>query len=237
MYICTSPTVLSRVRAEIAAAIESGALPDPASISTNTPTHDLPQMPSYASITTPDTLPYLSACITEAMRLRPVTGMMLMRTVPHPGAVIEGLSLPAGTVVGVSAFALNHNPLIFGEDVEEFRPERWLESESGEDDKLDEDDEDGEDLKFGQDRNKKRHTKAAQRDWQRNNLNFGGPSRTCPGQSLARMVYMKAVVGLLGHVRFDIEGEGWKERAAEGFVARMKAVRVGVSVEPVVVVG
>ena len=232
MYICTSPTGLSRVRAEIAAAIKSNLLSDPHPA---TSPSTAPSIPSYASIS--PVLPYLSACITEAMRLRPVTGMMLMRTVPHPGAVIEGLSLPAGTVVGVSAFALNHNPLIFGEDVEEFRPERWLESESGEDDKLDEDDEDGEDLKFGQDRNKKRHTKAAQRDWQRNNLNFGGPSRTCPGQSLARMVYMKAVVGLLGHVRFDIEGEGWKERAAEGFVARMKAVRVGVSVEPVVVVG
>ena len=171
------------------------------------------------------------------MRLRSVTGMMLMRNVPHPGAVIEGLNLPAGTVVGVSAFALNHNPLIFGEDVEEFRPERWLEGdgEGGGDGKLGEDGESGEAGELCEGGQKERRTKAVQQDWQRNNINFGGPSRTCPGQSLARMVYTKAVVCLLRHVRFDVEGEGWKGRAAEGFVARMKGVRVGVRVEPVVV--
>jgi cytochrome P450 len=41
-------------------------------------------------------LPYLTACLNESMRLHPVVGMPLVRTVPDGGCELEGYFLPAG---------------------------------------------------------------------------------------------------------------------------------------------
>ena len=41
-------------------------------------------------------LPFLSACLKESMRLYPIAGMPLMRTVPEPGLELEGYNLPPG---------------------------------------------------------------------------------------------------------------------------------------------
>lgn len=41
-------------------------------------------------------LPYLSACLSESMRLHPVVGMPLVRTVPEGGCELEGKWIPAG---------------------------------------------------------------------------------------------------------------------------------------------
>ena len=38
------------------------------------------------------------------------------------------MQLPADTVVGVNAWVLHNNKAIFGEDVDVFRPERWIDS-------------------------------------------------------------------------------------------------------------
>lgn len=40
---------------------------------------------------------------------------------------MAGEFLPAGTIVSVSQWALHRTPEIFGEDIESFKPERWLE--------------------------------------------------------------------------------------------------------------
>jgi cytochrome P450 len=41
-------------------------------------------------------LPYLSACISEGMRMDPVTGTNLSRTVPSAGVRLNGYDLPSG---------------------------------------------------------------------------------------------------------------------------------------------
>ena len=41
-------------------------------------------------------LPFLSACLKESMRLYPIAGMPLMRTVPETGLELEGCYLPPG---------------------------------------------------------------------------------------------------------------------------------------------
>lgn len=71
-------------------------------------------------------LPYLDACIKEAGRVHPAFGLPLERVVPPEGAVICGKSLPADTIVGVQMWAAHRNEDIFGEDVDGWRPERWL---------------------------------------------------------------------------------------------------------------
>lgn len=70
------------------------------------------------------------AVIKEAMRLHPSIAFPLERVVPSEGAHICGYNLPGGTVVGVLPPLINRNEAVFGEDVDVFRPERWLDVDS-----------------------------------------------------------------------------------------------------------
>ena len=74
-------------------------------------------------------LPYLNACIKEAFRLHPAAGLPLERVVPADGIEICGQLIPRGTIVGCSAWVIHRRPEIFGEDVNNYRPERWLEAD------------------------------------------------------------------------------------------------------------
>ena len=71
-------------------------------------------------------LEYLDACIKEAFRVHPAPGLPLERVVPKGGAEIAGVWVEGGTIVGVSAWVVHRRKEIFGEDVEVYRPERWL---------------------------------------------------------------------------------------------------------------
>lgn len=71
-------------------------------------------------------MPYLDACVKEAFRLHPAPGLPLERIVPEQGVEIAGKFVKGGTIVGVSAWVIHRNKEIFGEDVEAFRPERWM---------------------------------------------------------------------------------------------------------------
>lgn len=73
-------------------------------------------------------MPYLQACIKEALRLHPAVGMPLERVVPDGGLAIGGHWFRPGTVVGINAWALHRNREVFGEDAEHWRPERWIEA-------------------------------------------------------------------------------------------------------------
>ena len=72
-------------------------------------------------------MPYLQSCMYEALRLHPAVGMSLPRVVPEDGVEIDGRYLPKGTIVGVNPWVVHRDESVFGEDVESFRPERWLE--------------------------------------------------------------------------------------------------------------
>ncbi|ETI19663.1 hypothetical protein G647_08675 [Cladophialophora carrionii CBS 160.54] len=77
-------------------------------------------------------LPYLQACIKEALRHHPAAAGLLPRVVGPHGDTHKGVYLPPGTEVAFCAWnMLRHNTVVFGEDAEVFRPERWLEA-SGE---------------------------------------------------------------------------------------------------------
>ncbi|KAI0432521.1 cytochrome P450 [Xylaria sp. FL1042] len=72
---------------------------------------------------------YLQAVIYESMRLFSPAAFMLDRDVPLGGMTICGHHVPGGTVVGTSPWAIHLAPQVWGNDAEEFRPERWLECE------------------------------------------------------------------------------------------------------------
>ncbi|KAK7188535.1 cytochrome p450 family protein [Paraphaeosphaeria sporulosa] len=73
-------------------------------------------------------LPYLRACINEALRLCPPTAGHLQREALSGGTVIDGVRYPEGTNLGVSAYALQRNPHIWL-NPNQFEPERWLQDD------------------------------------------------------------------------------------------------------------
>lgn len=74
--------------------------------------------------------PLLHAIVKETLRLHPPAGFNLPRAVPAGGRTVCGHFLPEGTTVGMSAWCVHANEDFWGKDTLEFRPERWLDSES-----------------------------------------------------------------------------------------------------------
>lgn len=71
-------------------------------------------------------LPYLRACLDEAMRLLPPSTFGLPRRTPPEGTTILDVFVPGNTSVSISAYVAHRDPTVFP-DPETFRPERWLE--------------------------------------------------------------------------------------------------------------
>nr|AAR88241.2 CYP4BB1 [Alitta virens] len=69
-------------------------------------------------------LPYLTMCLKESMRLWcpvPVISRQLLNPI-----TIDGVTLPPHTLFDINIIALHHNPTVWGEDHDEYKPERFL---------------------------------------------------------------------------------------------------------------
>jgi benzoate 4-monooxygenase len=72
-------------------------------------------------------LPYLEACINEALRIHSTSSLGLPRLVPEGGLTICGQFFVEGTVLSVPSYSIHRDQAVWGEDVETYRPERWFE--------------------------------------------------------------------------------------------------------------
>jgi cytochrome P450 len=138
-------------------------------------------------------VPLFMAVVKESMRLWPTIGFFLARVVPAQGA----LGLPAGTTVGASLWATNFDDDVFPQP-ECFRPDRWLpegtEGDGTKDDGIEE---------------KRAMISRMENIW----MGFGGGSRSCPGQHLARFIVVKTLARLVEECEVEVQGEpvfgGW----------------------------
>jgi cytochrome P450 len=118
-------------------------------------------------------IPYLDAVIKESLRLHPPIGLGLERTAG--GFVMpDGYTVPQGTNVGMNAWVVNRQP-IFGENVDDFIPERWLK---------------GPDETVSQHKNRVN-------DMKRADLVFGSGARACTGRSVSYLEIYKIVPSFL----------------------------------------
>lgn len=75
-------------------------------------------------------LKYLEACINEGLRLLSTSSMGLPRVVGEGGLDISGRHFKEGTIVSVPSYTIHRNTKVWGDDIEEYRPERWFERDS-----------------------------------------------------------------------------------------------------------
>ncbi|KAI9841181.1 MAG: hypothetical protein M1837_000969 [Sclerophora amabilis] len=167
-HLCRNHEIYEKLRAEIAEAEAANQLSSPV---------------TYNEAAK---LPYLSAIMNEAMRIHPSTGFILERLVPAGGATLCGTHLPENTVVGVNAWVIHRNTDIFGQDVETFRPERWIDSSP-------------EEIKM----------------MHRNLFAFGAGPRICIGKNISLMEMWKIVPEIVRHFDFRLS-EPKKEWKIQG---------------------
>lgn len=72
---------------------------------------------------------YFQAVVKESLRIHPGLGQIIPRDVPKGGLTICGQYLPEGTVVGCNAWTVHRDRNLYGSNMDEFVPERWLESD------------------------------------------------------------------------------------------------------------
>ncbi|KAI2468372.1 cytochrome P450 [Annulohypoxylon bovei var. microspora] len=178
-YLLRNPSALTTLKKELDDASVSGLFSD--------------YETGLVTWTESQKLPYLDACIKEAFRLHPAAGLPLERIVPEPGAEIAGHYVKGGSIVGCSAWIIHRRPEIWGEDVDVFRPERWLVDEKLEDEEKDE-------------------QERRVREMNGMMFQFGMGSRTCIGKNISLLEIYKVVPSLLRRfdIRFKDPNQEWK---------------------------
>lgn len=83
--------------------------------------------PQYSEVL--ENLPYYTACVRETMRLCPSAPNIFPRYVSEPGLDLYGKFAPPGTEISCNPYLVHRDPELYGDDAEEFRPERWLDPE------------------------------------------------------------------------------------------------------------
>ena len=153
-YLLKNPQCYQKLMAEIDEAIKEGAVED-------RPT-------GLISWAESQKLPYLDACIKEAFRLHPATGLLLERVVPPQGAEICGEHIAGGTIVGCNPWVIHRRHQIFGQDKDLYRPERWTEA-----------------------------GKEKRKEMESTMMHFGVGSRTCIGKNISLLEMYKLVPSFL----------------------------------------
>ncbi|GAB7346935.1 hypothetical protein MBLNU459_g1999t2 [Dothideomycetes sp. NU459] len=171
-HMLSHPSAYDRLVAELDSATRAG---------------QLSEMPQYEQVAAH--LPYYVACLRESMRLTPSAPNMFPRVVGAGGMRLYGRHVPEGTEVSSNPWVVQRDPAIYGDDAEEFRPERWLEGEE------------------------------TVRVFQKCQLGFGYGARACLGKDIALMELYKAPVQFFRNFRIELDRERSGKYVYKGGIA------------------
>ncbi|KAE8407481.1 cytochrome P450 [Aspergillus pseudonomiae] len=73
-------------------------------------------------------LPYLTSVIYESLRLLPPISQLINRRTSQDLVLGNQIYIPKGTYVGYNCYSTNRDPAVWGPTADEFRPERWGQS-------------------------------------------------------------------------------------------------------------
>lgn len=100
-------TIIPRLQAELDAAIPAGA-----------------DIATHAQV---KNLKFLRRCIDESMRLHSTSALGLPRIITSElGVEFDGQHFPQGSVLSVPSYTIHRDADVWGPDVEDFNPDRWL---------------------------------------------------------------------------------------------------------------
>ncbi|EXJ54841.1 uncharacterized protein A1O5_12907 [Cladophialophora psammophila CBS 110553] len=146
-------------------------------------------------------IPFLKAVVMESLRLFPSIMYQLLRI--SPGIVIDKKYIPAGYDIGISPMAQNRDQAVYGPDANEFRPERWLQSDE------------------------------IVATYERYNMTFGGNGpRTCVGKNIALVEIHKLVAQLLYNFDFELVDKEHPWHVFTFWFAHTSKMNVRLSVRP-----
>ncbi|KAH8171754.1 cytochrome p450 domain-containing protein [Sarocladium implicatum] len=112
--LCRNPSYLAKAAAEVRAKFKT------------------PDDISFSSL---EDLPFMQACLDEALRWYPPVASVGARQVMKGGVTIAGEHIPEDMIVSVPHWAASHSHANFREP-DEYRPERWLHDPAYQNDKL-----------------------------------------------------------------------------------------------------
>jgi len=151
-------------------------------------------------------LPYLEACVYEGLRIHSTSALGLPRVAPEGGLTIIGSTqvegehyFPEGTVLSVPSFTIHRDPKVWGDDVEAYRPERWISDE-------------------------KRDKALMMRTF---NPFSVGP-RACVGRNLAMLELQIIVASMLRRYDYVLENPKAEMQTREGFLRKPLGCKIGI---------
>jgi len=168
-FLLKNPCCYDKLMEELDGAVKSGQVED--------------RPNKLVSWTESQSLPYLDACIKEAFRLHPAAGLPLERYTPAQGVDICGTFVPGGTIVGCNAWVIHRRAEVFGEYVDEYRPERWIEA-----------------------------NKEQRKEMEGTMFQFGAGARTCIGKNISLLEIYKLVPSFLRKFEIQLANpdQEWK---------------------------
>ncbi|KIX02848.1 uncharacterized protein Z518_08791 [Rhinocladiella mackenziei CBS 650.93] len=181
-YLLKSPLIMAKVVDEIDAADRAC------------------QLSEFVTWQESNRLPYLQACIKEAIRMHPAVGLILERYVPKGGIALAGHYFPEGTIVGINPWVTARDKDVHGLDVDVFRPERWLEA-----------------------------SEEQLMAMERANLAFGHGNRACVGKNISLLEIGKLVPQLLRHYRISLTRPDLEWKVSGGWFVWQDGLEVVIS--------
>ncbi|KAF4625151.1 hypothetical protein G7Y89_g13018 [Cudoniella acicularis] len=146
-------------------------------------------------------IPYLDAVIKESLRIHPPIGLGLERTASG-FEMPDGYILPPGTNVGMNSWVVNRQP-VFGENVDDFVPERWLRAPTETEDQH----------------------KDRLNNMRRADLVFGAGARSCTGKHVSYLEMHKVIPSFLLTFDMEIVDEKDEWTLVNGWTTRQDNIR------------